>query len=92
MITTWYALTYLGLREANTLANGLFQEYGIVLGAIGLKVTGVILFWCILKYHVQFLKIFRINIKNEIETPLITLGCVIFVFVVANNIYQILMV
>lgn len=92
VITTWYGLTYLGLREANSFADGLFKDYGLEIGLVGLKVIGLIVIWVVLKSHGQFLKIFSINIKNEIETPVITLGCFLFVFVVANNIYQILMV
>ena len=90
VLTTWYGLTYLGLTEGNAFANGLFQEYGLVISLIALKLIGLVVIWMMLKHHTTMLNKFGLNIKNKIEQPMINIGCILFMIVVANNIYQII--
>lgn len=87
VISTFLGLTYLGLREANTFALGIFQEYGLLNGLIALKVGGLVII-----YLVLYIKPLKFKIKEyyiNITPACMKIGCFMFMFVVANNLYRI---
>lgn len=79
VLTTFIGLTYLGLREANTFANGLFQEYGIIFALLSMKIIGLMVIYLILSVYPLKIKTISLNIC-----------CFVFIIVVFNNSYQII--
>lgn len=76
VITTFIGLTYLGLREANTFANGIFQEYGLIFALVSMKTIGLMLIYLVLYVYPLNIKKLALNII-----------CFMFVLVVINNLY-----
>ena len=79
VITTYYAITYLGLSEYNTFANRLFNQYGLVTALILMKIIGLIVIYGMVQIYTLKIKKLAINIC-----------CFIFIAVVLNNLYWIL--
>lgn len=79
VLTTYLGLTYLGLVELNTFANGLFQEYGLIFALIGMKITGLMVLYGLMHLYTP-----------RVRNLAISVCCLFFMLVVANNIYQIL--
>lgn len=78
VLTTYYGLTYLGLTERNTFADGLFQEYGLIFALISMKIIGLMIIYGVMKLYPLNIKKIGINIS-----------CLIFIAVVVNNLYHI---
>jgi len=79
VLLTWYAITYLGLNEGNPVLSPIFQQIGLITGLVVIKLIGLILLWSMINYQPLNIKKISINII-----------CFMFVLVVANNIYQIM--
>ena len=91
ILLTWYALTYLGLHEGNPILEPIFNEIGLLLGLVLIKVIGVGLLYGTIFIWRSIFKIIHLNISKKIvSTTIITTGCFVFMLVVANNIYQII--
>lgn len=88
VITTWYALTYLGLNEINPVANTLFATYGLITALVCTKAIGVmIIYLCVSVLPENKIKcIYNSNVRKIGITTI----CLFFVIVVINNIYWIL--
>jgi len=86
VLTTYFGLTFLGLREANTFASGLFQEYGLIFALVGMKVIGLMVIYTLI--FIDPLKIKNTSYKNIC----LNIMCLIFVIVVLNNSYQMIRV
>lgn len=81
VLTTYLGLTYLHLTELNSVANGLFQDWGFITTLIiGKIILLVFVFLCFFVYSLKIKKL-ALNIM-----------CFIFMVVVVNNIYQIIVV
>jgi uncharacterized membrane protein YqjE len=78
IITTWYGLTFLGLSEQNTFANGIFQKYGLIYSLISMKIVGLMVIYGICTIYTP-----------QVRKLAITISCLIFVAVVVNNLYWI---
>ena len=78
ILLTWYAITYMGLVEGNPILSPIFQQIGLITGLVLIKLFGLIVIWSIINYQSPNIKKISINII-----------CFMFMFVVANNIYQI---
>lgn len=76
VLTTYFGLTYLGLVELNTFANGLFQEYGLVSALIGMKIVGLMVLYGLMQIY-----------PLKVRKLAITACCLFFMVVVLNNIY-----
>ena len=79
IITTYFGLTYLGLTEANPVANAAFGQYGLILSLIVMKIVGLMVIWGIIKFYPLKVKKIAVNIS-----------CFIFIFVIINNLYHML--
>jgi len=90
VLTTYIGLTYMHLREANTFALGIFQEYGLITGLIALKIAGLMIIYLLL--YVMPLKIKIKDAYINLTPFLIKTGCFIFIIVVLNNSYQMIRV
>lgn len=76
VITTWYGLTYLGLTEQNTFANGLFESYGLVNALIAGKIIMLVfVYLCMFAYSPRIKKL----------APNVV--CIMFILVIFNNVY-----
>ena len=42
IILTWYALTYLGLSEGNPILSPIFNQIGLIVGLVLIKLIGII--------------------------------------------------
>ncbi len=78
VLLTYYAITYVELSEGNPILSPIFQQIGVLFGLVLIKliVIGMI---ATLRNHMP------LNIK-KISINII---CFMFMFVVANNLYQI---
>ena len=81
IITTYLGLTYLGLTEANPVANAAFGQYGLLLSLLAMKIVGLMVIWGIMK-------IYPVNIKKTA----VNISCFIFVLVIINNLYHMMRV
>lgn len=81
VITTYLGLTYLGLTEANPVANEAFLNFGLIEALIAMKLIGLIVFYVLTKIYPLKIKKLAINIC-----------CFIFIAVVTNNLYHMLRV
>ena len=76
IITTWYGMTFLGLSEQNTFANGLFETYGLIYALICMKIVGLMVIYGVCTIY-----------PPQVRKLAITISCLIFVVVVVNNMY-----
>jgi len=89
IITSWYAFTHIdSLYELNPVYSKSFEIFGILGGLILIKLLGLMCLYTLINMIRPEIKINIVN-KNgrELGTFLI---CSLMVFVVANNIYQII--
>lgn len=89
VITTYIGLTFLGLREGNKFADGIFKEYGLIFALIGMKLIGLMVIYIIYINYPYIIKISKLNIKSEIvQKWFLRVSCLLFIFIVSNNIYH----
>jgi hypothetical protein len=81
VLTTWYALTYLGLHEGNSILSPIFQQIGLISGLVLIKLIGLMVLWGMLSIQPLNIKKFALNII-----------CLMFIAVVLNNSYQMIRV
>jgi len=79
VLLTWYALTYLGLSEGNPILSPIFQEIGLITGLVLIKLIGIGVLATLMNHMSPNIKKISINII-----------CFMFILVVVNNIYQIM--
>ena len=79
IILTVYAINYMGLMEGNPILSPIFQQIGLITGIVVIKTIGLILLWGMQNYMPLNIKKMSLNII-----------CFMFILVVANNIYQIM--
>lgn len=77
VVTTYAGLTYMGLTEINPVANTMFMKLGLIEALIAMKIVGLMVIWLVAK-------IYPLKVRNLA----ITIACLIFILVVANNIYH----
>lgn len=78
VLTTWYAITYLNIIEANPFANNLFENYGLIIALICMKSIALMIIYGL---------IYVMPLNNK--KLAINIICFMYFFVIANNIYQI---
>jgi len=89
VVLSWYAFTQIGgLGELNPLYNALFVFFGVGIGLVVGKVVLLIITWV---FYSALPLNKKINDKYTIDMKKvsITILCIMMLFVVANNIYQI---
>lgn len=82
VITTYISLSYLtsqGLNELNPVYSYSFAHFGLITGLITIKLIGLIVIWVIILQYP--LKIKKLALK---------IICIMFIFVIINNTYQII--
>jgi len=92
VLLSWYAFTQIvGLGELNPLYNALFVLFDVGIGLVVGKVILLILTWV---FYSALPLNKKINDKYTIDMKKlsITILCTMMLFVVANNVYQILVI
>ena len=87
---TYYALKIVGLYELNPLYRLAYSEMGLIFGLVAVKSVVLMVMYTLISSIPSEVKIMPFN-KNGRQIGL-ALICLMFVFVVANNIYQIIIV
>jgi len=85
VLTTWYALIYLGLHEGNPILSPIFQRVGLIIGLITIKLLILMVMYaliCKIPVNVKF----RVIDGKNAATNII---CIMYFFVVGNNLYMI---
>jgi hypothetical protein len=80
VMTTYIGITYLNLTEQNTFASGMFQEYVLINVLICMKLISLLVIYGVLS-------IYPLNIKKLA----LNIICLIYIGVVINNSYWLIM-
>lgn len=89
VILTWYAFTQVnGLGELNPILSPIFNEVGLVKSLIAIKLLVLMVIYALINKMPLYVK-FKGFDGRKLSTNTI---CFMFVFVVANNLYQIISV
>jgi len=87
VLLTWYAITFLGMREGNPILYQIFQQIGLITGLVVIKLLGLMIIYGLISKTPLKLKFGGFDMNPQ-KTGTTTI-CLLMVFVVANNIYQI---
>ena len=90
VITTYIALSYMGLNELNPLYVSAFGKIGLLPGLIVIKLFGLVIIYILYKSipEIKIIKFYNLDVRKICVNTI----CVMFTFVVLNNLYQVLRV
>ena len=88
IMTTWYAISHMGLSEGNPILSSIFHDVGLITGLVAIKLLGLVLIYALIKLtpNIKIKQFYNMTAQKIGVTTI----CLLMLIVVTNNIIQIM--
>ena len=87
IITTYIAISYMGLNELNPLYVAAFEKMGIEIGLVSIKIVVLMIIYQLIirTPEIKIIKFYNLDARKIGVNTI----CIMFTFVVLNNLYHV---